>query len=118
MPNNPMNGMVTCDEGDDGILNYQDTCTTSCNTGFMVDGDTTRTCQSNMMFNGTEATCSRGMTVTALLVEWSLSFNSLSNDRNTEYIGGIKMTQNKAESNCFRKRHQSVAMTRLHVLKP
>ena len=59
MPNNPMNGMVTCDEGDDGILSYQDTCTTSCNTGFMVDGDATRTCQSNMMFDGTEATCSR-----------------------------------------------------------
>ena len=66
MPANPMNGMVNCNPGDDGMLNYQDTCTTSCNTGFMVVDDATRTCQSNTMFNGTEATCSRGMTVTTL----------------------------------------------------
>ena len=60
MPANPMNGMVSCDEGDDGILNYQDTCTTMCSTGFTVNGSTTRTCQSNRMFNGVVPSCSRG----------------------------------------------------------
>jgi len=60
MPANPMNGMVTCDPGDDGILSYQDTCTTACNTGYEIQsGDVMRTCQSDGTFNGTIATCSR-----------------------------------------------------------
>ena len=61
LPLDPINGTINCDEGDDGILSYQDTCTTTCNVGFMVVGDATRTCQSDGELNGTEATCSRGI---------------------------------------------------------
>jgi len=62
MPPNPMNGMINCSLGDDGILSYEDTCTTMCNTGYEIQaGDSMRTCQSDMMFNGTSATCERGV---------------------------------------------------------
>jgi len=63
MPFDPMNGMINCLLGDDGALSYEDTCITMCNTGYEIQaGDNTRTCQSNMMLNGTVATCGRGMT--------------------------------------------------------
>jgi len=63
MPFDPMNGMINCLLGDDGALSYEDTCTSMCNTGYEIQaGDNTRTCQSDMMLNGTGATCSRGMT--------------------------------------------------------
>ena len=60
MPTNPMNGMINCPLGDDGVLSYEDTCTATCDTGFMITGDAIRTCQSDRMFSGTEAMCSRG----------------------------------------------------------
>ena len=62
MPPNPMNGMVNCSLGDDGVLSYEDTCTASatCDTGYMLTGDAMRTCQSNGMFNGTVLMCIRG----------------------------------------------------------
>ena len=60
MPPNPMNGMIDCPLGDDGVLSYEDTCTATCDTGYMLTGDAMRTCQSDGMFNGTEATCNRG----------------------------------------------------------
>ena len=62
MPPNPMNGMVNCSLGDDGVLSYEDICTASvtCDTGYMLTGDAMRTCQSNGMFNGTELMCIRG----------------------------------------------------------
>ena len=59
---NPMNGMINCSLEDDGVLSYEDTCTVICNTGYEVRaGDVMRTCQSNMTFNGTSATCGKGM---------------------------------------------------------
>jgi len=62
MPSDPMNGMINCLLGDDGVLSYEDTCTTMCNTGYEIQaGDVMRTCQSNMMFNGTSAACGRGV---------------------------------------------------------
>jgi len=60
MPSDPMNGMINCSMGDDGVLSYEDTCTVTCDTGYMVTGDDMRTCQSDGMFNGTEAICNRG----------------------------------------------------------
>ena len=60
MLTNPMNGMVKCSLGDDGVLSYDDTCTATCDTGYMLTGDGMRTCQSDGMFNGIEAMCSRG----------------------------------------------------------
>ena len=60
MPTNPMNGMINCPLGDDVVLSYEDTCTATCDTGYMLTGDAMRTCQSDGMFNGTEAMCNRG----------------------------------------------------------
>ncbi|XP_065904304.1 receptor-type tyrosine-protein phosphatase delta-like isoform X2 [Dysidea avara] len=60
MPTNPMNGMISCQLGDDGVLSYEDICTTTCNSGYEIqDGDAMRTCGSDRSFNGTDATCSR-----------------------------------------------------------
>jgi len=62
VPSNPINGLVNCDRGDDGVISYQDTCTTTCNTGYEIQsGDVTRTCLSDGTFDRTEGTCSRGM---------------------------------------------------------
>ena len=60
MLTNPMNGMIDCSLGDDGVLSYEDTCTATCDTGYMLTGDAMRTCQSDGMFTGIEAMCSRG----------------------------------------------------------
>ena len=50
--------------GDDGVLSYEDICTTTCNTGYEVQsGDVMRTCGSDGMFNGNDVICSRGNTV-------------------------------------------------------
>jgi len=56
----PTNGIIGCSLGDDGVLTFQDTCTVTCNTGYMVTGDDMRACLSDGMLNGTMATCDRG----------------------------------------------------------
>ena len=62
LPPNPMNGMINCSLGDDGVLSYEDTCNIFCNTGYEIQaGDDMITCQSDGMFNGTIATCGRGV---------------------------------------------------------
>jgi len=43
MPSDPMNGMINCSIGDDGVLSYEDTCTVTCDTGYMLTGDDMRT---------------------------------------------------------------------------
>ena len=68
MPTNPMNGMISCQLGDDGVLSYEDICTTTCNSGYEIqDGDAMRTCGSDRSFNGTDATCSRGKQQTSVV---------------------------------------------------
>ena len=58
---NPNNGMISCLLGDDGVPSYEDICIVTCNTGYEIQaGNAMRSCQSNGIFNGTEATCSRG----------------------------------------------------------
>jgi len=59
IPPDPMNGMLNCSTEDE-FLSYEDTCTVTCDTGYMLTGDDTRTCQSDGMLNGTEAMCNRG----------------------------------------------------------
>ena len=62
MPPNPKNGMINCSLEDDGVLSYEDTCTTVCNTGYEIRGDDDMwICQSDGIINGTNATCSRGV---------------------------------------------------------
>ncbi|XP_065899226.1 uncharacterized protein [Dysidea avara] len=55
----PNNGMMTCSLGDDGIPSYEDTCSFTCNTGYVLTGSDTRTCQSDRSWNGNETNCSR-----------------------------------------------------------
>jgi len=60
MPDNPSNGVVMCSTQP---ITVGVSCTTQCDTGYEVQtgGDAVRTCQSDITFSGTEATCSRGM---------------------------------------------------------
>ena len=67
MLSDPVNGMINCSLGDDGILSYEDVCTVTCDTGYMLTGDDKRTCQSDGIFDGTEAMCIRGKLYTNVL---------------------------------------------------
>ena len=40
----PDNGMIDCSLGDDGVANPGDTCTYTCDDGYMVNGDMIVTC--------------------------------------------------------------------------
>ena len=58
----PNNGMINCLLGDDGILSYEDTCSFTCNTGYVLTGSDTRICQSNGSWSGgSDDVCRRGM---------------------------------------------------------
>ena len=56
----PDNGDVHCSLGGDGVISYEDTCNFTCNTGYELTGSNSRTCQSDMSWNGTETMCGRG----------------------------------------------------------
>ena len=60
----PIDGMIDCPLGDDGVLSYEDTCSFTCNSGYELTGSDTRTCQSNGSWNGTDGVCIRGTYVT------------------------------------------------------
>ena len=53
---NPKDGSVSTDKTTVG-----GTATYSCNTGFELDGDTTRTCQNDRNWNGSAPLCIAGM---------------------------------------------------------
>ena len=60
----PDNGMIDCSLGDDGAATNGDTCTVTCNDGFTLRGDATRTCRINrrgIRWLGDEARCVQGM---------------------------------------------------------
>ena len=60
----PDNGIIDCFLGDDGIATDGDTCTVTCNDGFMLSGDATRRCQIDGRRNrwlGDEARCEPGV---------------------------------------------------------
>ena len=57
----PNNGTVSCSSGDDGAPSYEDTCSYTCNTGYELTANDTRTCQSNGNWSGSDVMCSRGM---------------------------------------------------------
>ena len=56
----PNNGMITCSLGDDGVPSYEDTCSFTCNTGYVLTGSDPRTCQSNGSWSGSDDVCGRG----------------------------------------------------------
>ena len=57
---NPENGIIDCSLRDDGIPSYEDTCSFTCNTGYELTANDTRTCQSNGSWNGSDDVCRRG----------------------------------------------------------
>ena len=54
------NGLINCSLGDDGVPSYKDTCSFTCNTGYELTGNDTRTCQSNGSWSGSDDVCRRG----------------------------------------------------------
>ena len=55
----PSNGMINCSPGDDEFPTYEDTCNFTCNTGYVITGSNTRTCQSDGSWSGSIAMCER-----------------------------------------------------------
>ena len=58
--NNPSNGMITCSLGGDAVPDPGDTCTYACNNGYEVTGSSTRTCQTDGTWTGSDTMCTRG----------------------------------------------------------
>ena len=58
--NDPSNGMITCSLGGDEIPDPGDTCTYTCNTGYVLTGSHTRTCQSDRSWSNSTPMCTRG----------------------------------------------------------
>ena len=58
---NPDNGIITCLLGDDGVATDGETCSYTCNTGYVLSGEDMRTCGSDRTWSGSIATCNRGV---------------------------------------------------------
>jgi len=56
----PSNGIINCSLGDDGVPSYEDTCNFTCNTGYELTSNDTRTCLSDGNWSGSDDVCSRG----------------------------------------------------------
>ena len=55
------NGGITCSLGDDGVPSYEDTCSFTCDTGYVLTGSNSRTCQSDRAWSGSMTMCTRGV---------------------------------------------------------
>ena len=55
----PSNGIINCSLGDDEALSYEDTCSFTCNTGYVLTGNDTWTCQSDGSWSGNSVMCGR-----------------------------------------------------------
>jgi len=56
----PDNGDIDCSLGNDGLPTNRDTCSFTCDDGFMLNGSETRTCRirrGRATWSGDEATC-------------------------------------------------------------
>ena len=59
----PDNGDIDCSLGGDVEANPGDTCNFTCDDDHVLRGSTTRICQHNGNWSGTNTTCTRGMVV-------------------------------------------------------
>ena len=59
--NGPDNGEINCSLGGDGQPNPGDTCSYTCDAGYLIDGDEVRTCQNDATWSGSEPICKQGM---------------------------------------------------------
>ena len=57
--NDPSNGMISCILGGDGVPDPGDTCTYTCNNGYVLTNSNTRTCQSDGSWSNSALMCSR-----------------------------------------------------------
>ena len=57
--NDPSNGMITCSLGGDEVPDPGDTCTYTCNTGYVLTNSNNRTCQSDGSWSNSALMCSR-----------------------------------------------------------
>jgi len=53
----PTNGSITCSLGDDGLATDGDTCSYTCNTGYVLSGSDMRTCGSDRSWTGSDPVC-------------------------------------------------------------
>ena len=57
----PTNGMISCSLGADGVTTAGDTCSYTCNGGFVrLAGDAMRTCGSDRSWSGSDVVCGTG----------------------------------------------------------
>ena len=57
--NDPSNGMISCSLGGDGVPSTADTCTYTCNTGYVLTGSRNWICLNNGSWFGSNAICRR-----------------------------------------------------------
>ena len=53
--------LTMCLLGDDGVPSYEDTCSFTCNTGYVLSSNGSRTCQSDQSWSGGDDVCRRGV---------------------------------------------------------
>ena len=58
---NIINGSATCSLGDDGVPSFNDTCDITCNYGYLLRGNPTRTCLSDGSWSGADDACVESM---------------------------------------------------------
>jgi len=56
----PINGVINCSLGDDGVTSFEDTCTYKCNSGYEVKGSGMRRCKSDGIWSGNSTSCQIG----------------------------------------------------------
>ena len=54
-------GIVSCSSGRTGAGNEGDTCSFTCNTGYVLTGNDTRQCQDNGSWSGSNIVCRQGI---------------------------------------------------------
>ena len=55
------NGATTCmTENGNGVLTFEDICVYTCNTGYLLIGNSFRMCQKDGSWSGTEPICKKG----------------------------------------------------------
>ena len=66
----PSNGMINCSLGDDGVPSYEDSCSFTCNTGYVLTSGDTRTCQSNGYWSNGFSMCRKGKIVSVFILSY------------------------------------------------
>ena len=70
---------MSCSSDREGVGYEGDSCSFTCNTGYELTGNETRTCQSDGSWSGTDDVCRRGIAICELyyLVLQHMHFSSM-----------------------------------------